>query len=126
METGIPDEGRAVTALIVEDEMPIRYFMEMVLKRHVRRVLSASTGTEGVDLFYQHASGIDLLITDISLPGIRGTEVAARAREVRPDLPVLFASGSFGMEPIAIDEYVPGATFLAKPFTMEQLIEAVD
>ena len=116
----------AMTVLIVEDEMLIRRLLEIALKRQGYRVLGASCGAEGLNLFFENASVIDLLITDLSLPKIRGTALAQRAREVRPDLPVIYASGSFRMEPFISDEYVTGAAYLAKPFTIEELIQTVD
>jgi DNA-binding response OmpR family regulator len=116
----------AMTVLVVEDEMLIRRLMEMALRRQGFRVIGASCGAEGLNLFYENAAAIDLLITDLSLPKIRGTELAERAREVRPDLPVIYASGSFRMEPFISDEYVIGASYLAKPFTIEDLMQTVD
>jgi len=52
--------------------------------------------------------------------------MARRAREVRPDLAVIYASGSFRMEPFVSEEYVVGSSYLAKPFTIQELIETVD
>jgi DNA-binding response OmpR family regulator len=128
MRSQIPaaETGKETTILIVEDEAQIRFLMEIALRRAGFTVLAAGCGADGLNLFYQTASAIDLLITDISLPKIRGTELAERVREVRGDLPVIYASGSFRMEPFNSDEYVPGAGYLAKPFSMAQLLEAVD
>ena len=115
-----------MTVLIVEDEVLIRNLIGLALRRQGFRVMAAACGADGLNLFYENAATIDLLITDLSLPKIRGTELAKRAREVRPDLPVIYASGSFRMEPFISDEYVTGAAYLAKPFTIEELIETVD
>ena len=115
-----------MTALVVEDEPLIRNMVELTLKRQGYRVIGASCGAEGLRLFYENASIIDLLITDLSLPKIRGTALAERAREVRPDLPVIYASGRFNMGPFLSDDYVMGASYLAKPFTMEKLNQTVN
>lgn len=109
------------TLLIVEDEDQILFLVGAALKREGFKVLSAECGAEGLRLFFENASAIDLLITDVLLPKIRGVELARRAREVRPDLMVLFMSGSFQIEP-----YVSGSALLAKPFSMPQIVEAVE
>jgi two-component system, cell cycle sensor histidine kinase and response regulator CckA len=118
--------ARKPTLLIVEDEDQILYLIEAVLRRRGFRILSAGCGAEGLRLFFEHASAIDLLMTDVSLPKIPGTELARRAREIRPDLPVVFMSGSFQMDPFCREPFVTGAGYLPKPFLMPQMLEAVE
>lgn len=118
-------EKRMSTILIVEDESMVRALETTVLKRAGYSVLDAADGVEGAVLFARHFSKIDLLVTDISLPGMRGPDLARFARSIRPDLPVLFASGSMMMEEIDPLQVISGALALPKPFTTEQLLEAV-
>jgi len=68
------------------------------------------------------AEPIDVLFTDIGLPGVRGPELALRARGMRPDLKVIFASG-YG--DVAETSPIPGATHLRKPYEQEELAEAL-
>ena len=111
--------------LLVEDEDSVRRLMELVLQRRGCRVLVAATPAEATTVFEARADEIDLLLTDVLLPGIDGSELAMRLRESRPDLRVLFVSGYAG------DGVVPeglgreGDAFLQKPFTLGRLAETI-
>lgn len=113
-----------ITILVVEDDPLILRFETAILKRSGYSVLSAANGIDGAALFSRHYDEIDALVTDISLPGMRGLEFAEFARKVRADLKVLFASGS--MEEEEALSRVERARYLAKPFTTEQLLTAVN
>jgi DNA-binding response OmpR family regulator len=112
-----------MTILVVEDDPLILGFETAILKRAGYYVFSAADGIDGAALFSRHYDEIDALVTDISLPGMRGLEFAEFARKVRSDLRVLFASGS--MEEEEALSRVKMAGYLAKPFTSEQLLSAV-
>jgi two-component system cell cycle sensor histidine kinase/response regulator CckA len=119
--TAAPREtGAAETAaiLIVEDETGIRELIRKILLREGYRVLE--TGSAEQALTMAQGQSIDLLITDIMLPGIHGPELARRMQQAAPRLKTLFISGFTG------EEKVPaGARFLAKPFTLGALLEKV-
>ena len=83
----------AATILLAEDNEAVRRLAEKVLGRLGARVISAVNGQEAVDRFVADPGQVDLLFLDIMLPGLSGFEVAARCRAIRPDIPVLFASG---------------------------------
>ncbi len=68
---------------------------------------------------------IDLLVTDVVMPGMRGTDLAARLAESDPDLPILFVSGYTGTGLDELAQERPGVGFLAKPFSPNQLADAV-
>jgi two-component system cell cycle sensor histidine kinase/response regulator CckA len=120
------DSAGAKTILLVEDEAMIRNFAVAALRRQGYIVLPASDGIEGSMLFARQFAEIDLLVTDISLPGMRGPELAAYVRKTRADLKILFASGSVQFEDRNPADIFEGSAFLAKPFTMEQLVESVN
>lgn len=116
----------AKTILFVEDEPLIRAFVPEVLRRAGHKVLTAPDGIEGSVLFSRGFDSFDLLITDLSLPCMTGIELASFVRAARPDLPILFASGSihaFEENPANLFER---SAFLAKPFTTQELLDAVD
>jgi DNA-binding response OmpR family regulator len=94
-----------------------------ILKQAGYRVLSAGDGIDGSLLFARHYEEIDALVTDVSLPGMRGLEFAQFARNIRADLKVLFASGSMEQENALMR--IPGSRYLAKPFTCEELLQTV-
>jgi two-component system, cell cycle sensor histidine kinase and response regulator CckA len=108
-----PSRGAAATILVVDDETGIRELIRKILQREKYRVLEAASAEAALSVAKGQA--IDLLITDVMLPGIRGPELAAQL-----GLKTLFISGFTG------DEKVPaGARFLAKPFTLATLLAKV-
>lgn len=116
-------EGK--TILVVEDDPLVRSMLCLALRRFGHRVIAAADGYEGRVFLEREVHAIDLLLTDISLPIIRGPELAKRALALRPDMNVAFASGSFLPEEVRGDEQVcptlRNLPFLRKPFTMEEL-----
>jgi two-component system, cell cycle sensor histidine kinase and response regulator CckA len=113
--------------LIVDDEGGIREFLKTFLQAKDFEVISASSGEEALDLWNEHGAEIDLVITDIVMPGIDGKTLADRLRANRRDLPIIFISG-YVPEEIA-EETLDGA-FFKKPFspldllnTMEELLK---
>jgi len=95
------------------------------LERAGYTVLGASEANEALALAHRHEGPIDLLLTDIVMPGMSGRVLAERLTAERPGLPVLYTSGypagALGPE----DVTAPGAGFLQKPFTLEELRTAV-
>jgi len=113
-----PRRGESATVLVVDDETGIRELIRKILQRERYRVLEAGTAEEA--LVAAQGQSIDLLITDVMLPGIHGPELARRMQQAAPKLKTLFISGYTG------EEQVPaGARFLAKPFTLASLLEKV-
>jgi len=110
--------GEPATILVVEDESGIRELIRKILQRERYRVLEAGSAEEALTV--AQGQGIDLLITDVMLPGIRGPELARRMQQTAPRLKTLFISGYTGEERV-----LPGARFLAKPFTLQVLLEKV-
>ncbi len=114
------DRGDEVI-LLVEDEEELRRLAVRELDRRGYAVVVASGGAEALEVARSLDGRIDLLVTDVVMPGMSGVELAARANELWPLLPVLFVSGhldegSVGRHPMAED-----ADLLAKPFTPDQL-----
>lgn len=111
--------------LVVEDDPLIRSMLCLGLRRLGHQVLAAADGTEGAVLIEREVFHIDMLLTDISLPGVRGPELAAKALALRPDLSVVLASGSLFPEEAA-GATLFGLPFLRKPFTLESLRAFID
>lgn len=114
------------TILLVEDDPVVRHVVRLLLELGGDVVLEAKDGDEALTLSGSHDGAIDLLLTDIMMPGLSGADVCRRVRESRPGIPTLFISG-FYPEAVFPDHRLPdGAAFLAKPFMPEELTEAVD
>lgn len=104
------------TILMVEDEAGIRVLSRAFLEQQGYTVLEAQDGMEALSLAREYAQPIDLLLTDVVMPGIRGTELAERLLEERPNLRILYVSG------YPEDEMSdPEAALLQKPFPLEEL-----
>ncbi len=114
--------GGTETILVVEDEDAVRSLVCRILAGLGYRVLEAADGTEALEVAQSHDSSIDLLFTDVVMPGMRGWEIARRLRESRPETRVVFASGYPGerVDDDTRQEFV-GEKILAKPFTPGEL-----
>ena len=120
---GLVTEARA-TILVDDDQSPVRRILQSVLEALGYRVLTATGGADALHIATMHAGRLDLLLTDVSMPGMDGPELADRLAAVRPDVPVLFISGDRCFRPPAcLTTRVFG--FLPKPFTPRQLGEQV-
>src|SRR6185503_5209130 len=115
--TGALPKGDA-TILLAEDEEAVRGLVREILVRLGYRVLVASDGIEALALSREFAEPIDLLLTDVVMPGMDGRELAERMRMTRPDTRILFMSG-YAEPPI------PGDVLLEKPVTPDALARKV-
>jgi two-component system cell cycle sensor histidine kinase/response regulator CckA len=112
------------TVLIAEDEAPLRAVVGAALRELGYEVIECEESPDAVRIASEHVGRIDLLVADVIMPKLRGPELAARVRELRPDIKVLFMSG------YADDAELAGpdgrrAALLAKPFTPEALARKV-
>jgi PAS domain S-box-containing protein len=117
------DRRGSGTILLVEDAAPVRTLASRVLTDAGYTVLEAASGAEALEVAAR-AGAIDLLLTDVVMPGMDGTELARRLRAQRPEVPVVLMSGYTGEEVdrrLAIEE---SAAFLQKPVAPEELLRA--
>ena len=125
----VPGDGlgpmEPATVVVVEDEPGVRSLVGRVLERAGHRVLAFADGASAADVLEDTSVPIDLLVTDLVLPGPSGIEVARRARRARPDLAVLLMSGyaADALRAEGIDEAT--IELLVKPFTATELLERV-
>ncbi len=113
------------TVLLVEDDPGVRRAASLALAQAGYHVVETGNPLEAVDLARRHAGTLDLLFTDVVMPGMGGRELCAEIRRELPGLPVLYMSGYPG-DPATRDRLLePGAPFLSKPFTAAALAEAV-
>jgi CheY-like chemotaxis protein len=126
--SGVPADlpHGSATILVVEDEAGVREIAVAILRSLGYRVLEAPDGDKGLLIFGAHAAEIDMLLTDVVLPGkVRGREMAERVTAIRPEVKVLFMSG---YTENAIEHHGrldDGAQLLGKPFKREQLARKV-
>lgn len=116
-----------IRVLFVDDEASIREMVAYVLRQEGCEVETASSGEEALQMIRERgASYYRLLITDLTMPGLSGIELARHAYRLNPSLPVILCSG-YGTEVAAQVENVPNVVFyLQKPYRRRQLLEAVE
>ena len=111
------------TVLVVEDEEAVRQLAVQSLERNGYQVIASMSGEEALKLASTFDGPIHLLLTDVVMPGMKGPELAARLRAVRPGVKVLLMSG------YAADVVMPGdlkdASMMSKPFSPSALTRAV-
>jgi two-component system, cell cycle sensor histidine kinase and response regulator CckA len=113
------------TVLLAEDEPGVRGPVRRMLVAHGFTVIEAVDGEEALAVAAAHHGRIDLLLTDVVMPGIGGAELARRLREARPEVRILFMTG-YSVEAVASHGVLaPGTTLLQKPFTVEELVGRV-
>ncbi|MEP7028404.1 MAG: PAS domain S-box protein [Candidatus Eisenbacteria bacterium] len=113
------------TILLVEDENAVRHVARRLLETRGYRVLEAEGGDAALAIARQGGQSIDLLLTDVIMPGMNGREVAEAVRALRPGLRVLYVSGHSGEVLNRLGGLGPGAHFLTKPFSTTELCDAV-
>jgi two-component system cell cycle sensor histidine kinase/response regulator CckA len=110
------------TVLLVEDEPMVRGVAERALTRHGYSVLTADNGEDALEII-DSGVPIDLLISDVVMPGMDGPTVVREARKSRPELKILFMSG-YAEEQLRKSIDIENVNFLPKPFSVTELAEA--
>jgi PAS domain S-box-containing protein len=118
-----PLAGSGETVLVVEDEPAVRSLIVDVLRDLGYRALEANDGPAGLAALRASAR-IDLLVTDVGLPGLNGRQLADAAREHRPDLKVLFITG-YAENAAMAGFLAPGMQMITKPFPIELLARRI-
>ncbi len=120
-----PTAGGMETLLVVEDEPSVLRLASRILERLNYTVLAADTPHRALDLAKEHSADIALVITDVVMPEMTGWELSQRLRDVRPSIRTLYVSGYTDDVLADDDRFAEGINFLQKPFTPQQLAEAV-
>jgi CheY-like chemotaxis protein len=108
-----------MAVLVVDDEPQLRMMLAGFLEQEGFAVFTAASGSQAIPLYHSHPE-IDLLISDIHMPGMDGASLAAALQSLNPDLPVLLMSGN--CDPAKIDN---AFAFLPKPFSLVDLLAKV-
>jgi DNA-binding response OmpR family regulator len=114
---GHPSAG---TVLIVEDEEGLRELVSRILREAGYHVLAAGDATEAIALAAGYSGRLDLLLTDLRLPGLQGADLAGKLRKQDADLKVLFVSG----DPSEMN-LTDADTLLEKPFSPRELLQKI-
>jgi PAS domain S-box-containing protein len=119
-----PPRGEG-TILLVEDEEAVRRLARRVLEGVGYRVLEAANGMEALQLIRRWQGDLDLVITDVIMPGMSGQELSAQLRRERPWLRILYVSGYTDDAILQHGTLLPNTAFLQKPFSPTSLAQGV-
>lgn len=117
---GVPREaeGRGTeTVLVVEDEEAVRTMAVVALQHYGYAPLAAADGEEALRMLRHHAGTVDIMVTDVVMPGMSGTELAEDARRIRPSMKVMFVSGYTDDAVVRHGLLRADVAFLQKPYT---------
>lgn len=115
---------RQKVVLVVDDDASVLFASHRILVRHGYTVLEAPGGEEALQLARAHAPRIDVVLTDMRMPGMDGATLASRLAVMLPGVRIVYMSGYTDGLPEQ-DLKAPGRAFLAKPFTLEQLTDTL-
>ena len=111
--------------LVTEDDVQLRSMLSNVLTRAGFQVLSAASPSEALEIAKRHPHEIDLLLTDVLMPGMNGKQLADKLSETRPETAVLFMSGYTENTIVHHGVLDEGLNFVAKPVTPQRLLGAI-
>ncbi len=130
-ENRLPDESDTAklskkkdTVLLVDDEAVIRRVATRMLEKGGFNVIVAKDGYEAAAIFKEQKTDIQVVLMDLIMPGLNGTETVEKLREIDPDVKIIFTSG-YGVEDHPELQANKKGTFIQKPFQTEVLIEKV-
>jgi CheY-like chemotaxis protein len=117
--------GAGQTILLVEDESSVLALNQTMLEKLGYHVLAAAAPAAALELFRAQRNDIQLLITDVVMPGMSGTDLAAAILALKPGLPCLFMSGYTGIGGVRENLQEQSANFIQKPFALADLAEKI-
>jgi signal transduction histidine kinase/CheY-like chemotaxis protein len=118
--------GNTATILLVDDDEPIRRLVRRSLSARGHEIIEAGSATDALDIAKAFEGEIDILLTDVVMPGMSGIELAKSLVRVRPELQVLFMSGYAPGIRGEADFEPANSRFIPKPFSTARIAEAVD
>ncbi|MBV7379398.1 response regulator [Maritimibacter sp. DP4N28-5] len=118
-------EKQGGNVLLVEDEAPVRAFAARALQLHGYDVIQADSAEAALERLADPAVGVDVIVTDVVMPGMDGPTWVAKALTDRPDVRVVFISGYVEDSVSEQQSRIPNSVFLPKPFSLQQLTATV-
>ncbi len=120
---GVP-APRPTVILVVDDDASVLFASRRILAKFGYTVLEAPGGEEALQVVREHASKIDVVLTDMRMPGMDGSALVSRLVNMLPEVRIIYMSGyTDGLREQELK--APGRAFLAKPFTVGQLTDAL-
>jgi CheY-like chemotaxis protein len=114
--------GHGEVVLLVDDEAAILEMTKATLEAHEYKVLTASDGTEAVAVYAHHQKEIEVVVTDMMMPYLNGSNTIRALQKLNPAVKILVVSGLMGNEQVAEVAGTSEIAFLQKPYTAESLL----
>jgi len=121
-----PAEKHQPTVLLVEDDELTRDAMTAILVHEGYLVLTAASGHDAMEVLRTPLSSIDVVLLDIHLPDISGTDLCARLRDIQPDVPVIVCSGEAEPSEVALLLELGVRRYFQKPMAIDELLATVE
>jgi PAS domain S-box-containing protein len=121
----VAESNESETILIVEDDDDLRTYLADTLRHLNYKILTAASAQSALTILLQESRRVDLLLTDIVMPGLNGRELARRADELRPGLPVLYMTGYSRNAVVHQGRIDEGVNFLQKPVKQAELASRI-
>jgi len=112
----------AGTVLVVEDEDTLRLVVSTMLRKRGYTVIEAANGKTGVDLFQASAREVDVVLLDMTLPGMSGPEVLGELRRIQPDVNVIITSAYSRDSALTTIGWQPHWLYIRKPYHFSELV----
>lgn len=120
-----PENPDSQLILVIDDEEPVRDAVTDIMEMHNIDVITAVNGQEGISLFIQRKDDIQLVLLDMSMPGLNGVDTLAKLRQIDPEVSIILSSG-YSQQQIANEVTVGNHTgFLPKPYDVNMLVNKV-
>ncbi|MCA9953192.1 MAG: response regulator [Anaerolineales bacterium] len=124
-ESVVPANHVGQCILVIDDEAPVREAVADIMALHGVEVITAVNGQDGIETFARHKEQVQLVLLDMSMPGLNGLDTLNGLRQVDPTVRIILSSG-YAQQQIAQVVKLNGRTgFLAKPYDMETLVRKV-
>jgi len=125
VESHVIVPGRQETVLLVDDEASMRETIGEVLKSMGYNVIEACDGENALKLFEKNQDSVDLVLSDIVMPRMNGTEAVKKMRLINNKLPVVLVTGYDRSQAVDLTDNIDGAVILSKPFSFEMLSQTL-
>jgi len=121
-----PEEGRAETVLVIDDEATVLEFIGTALRRAGYRVLTASDGRGALEVYDRENGAIETVVLDVVMPVMGAHDLLPELEARNPELKILLTSGYSEAEARRLCTAFPSASFIQKPYTGQQIARAVE
>ena len=109
--------------LYIDDDEALMFLATRVMERRDFRIAGYSSAVDALAYFSEHAHEVDVVVTDISMTGMSGAEVSQRIRSIRPDIPIIMATGCVRSEDREIAQRLGVNQLVEKPATVDEFAD---